>query len=223
MAIAYPTRVDLGEWLQDAGFSASALANLDLTTAAAAGVATFEQATGRRFLATTQTREYDPCRVSPRGVLDLKADLAALTSVAYGSTSYVVGTDVRAAPLNAPDDGRPYAWLEFGHWRRFYAATFPLATLITVVGSWGYGTTIPDDAWQAMLAAGGLHLFPYLAQEFSRGALTYKEQDVTEEYGPDPMGAFRTNWMTQLYGPPGPGGAQGRGGVVGLYRRVTMS
>jgi hypothetical protein len=219
---AYPTMIDLGAWLQDAGFTAAAVANLDLETAAAAGIATFEQAVGRRMLATTQTREFD-LPSHPRGILDLRADLASLTSVTVSGTAQVLNTDVRLREPNAADEGRPYWGLQF--YRRFYPTSYPLAAWgqVVVTGLWGYAATIPDDVWQAMLAAAGLSLFPYLAQEFSRGAITYKEQDVTEEYGKDPMGSFRDNWSLALYGPPGPGGIQGCSGVVGRYRRVTMS
>ena len=94
--------------------------------------------------------------------------------------------------------------------------------LITVVGSWGYGATIPDDAWLAMLAAAGVYLHPYIAQLESGGLEMWSEADVTERYGPNPLGSLLTNWSMTLYGPPGPGGVQGRQGVVGLYRRVAI-
>ena len=220
---AYPTLIDLGAWLQDAGFTAAAVANLDLETAAAAGVATFEQATGRKMLAVSQTREFDLTAVNPRGVLDLRADMASLTSVTVSGPAQVLNTDMRLREPNASDRGLPFWALQFA--RRFYpVVTYPQPSwaAIAVTGLWGYAATIPDDAWQGMLVLAGLELHPFLAQEFSHGALTYQEQDVTEHYGPDPMGSLRDNWRFVAFGPKELSGKPGGGGVVGLYKRVVF-
>ena len=219
---AYPTMVDLGAWLQDAGFTTAVVANLDLTTAAASGVASFERAVGRRMLATSQTREFDLPR-HLRGVLDLRDDLAAVTTVTVRGTAQVLGTDYRLREPNAADRGVPYWALQFA--RRFYVLESypqPLWDQIAVAGTWGYGATIPDDAWLGMLAAAGLALFPYLAQAQARGLEMWSQADVTERYGSDPLGSFRKNWDMQLNGSPELAGKPGGGGVVGRYRRVAL-
>lgn len=219
---AYPTQIDMSAWLQDAGFSPSAVAPLDLASAIAAGIATFESASGRKMLATSQTREFD-LPDHPRGILDLRDDLASLTSVTVSGTGQVVGTDVRLLEPNAADQGRPYWGLQFA--RRFYPVTSypqPSWAAIAVTGLWGYGAAIPDDAWQAMLALAGVALFPYLAQAQSGGVEMWSEQDVTERYGADPLGSLRNNWTMRAFGPPELAGKPGGGGVVGLYKRTAL-
>jgi hypothetical protein len=213
----YPTAAELETSLLAAGLTQELVDALDLTTAALAGRETFEGMTGRRMLATTQTREYDPRRISPRGVLDLRTDLVAATSVTYGTQAFTVGTDVRMAPLNAADDGRPYGWLEFGYWQ-FYpygGYGFPLPTLITVVGSWGYGATIPENAWQAMMMEAALSLFPTISAFLTAGMVGWDEADMQEQYGQDPFGAYRKNLQMVL-------GSVDIPGVVNLYRRPVM-
>jgi len=213
---AYPTPAELETSLLAAGLSQELIDLLDLTTAALAGRQTFEGLTGRRMLATTQTREYDPCRVSPRGVLDLRADLVTATSVTYGTQAFTVGTDVRMAPLNAADDGRPYGWLEFGAWRFYrFSYGYPLPTLITVVGSWGYGATIPENAWMAMLYEAALSLFPQITMFIAGGMVGWSEADMSEQYGQDPFGFYRRNLQMVL-------GSVDVPGVVNIYRRPVM-
>lgn len=193
---AYPTAADLEAFLIAAGFSTDFVAALDTTTFAAAGASQFEREADRRMLAVTQTREFDPYSVSPNGFLDLRQDLAALTSVSWNTQSYVVGTDVRPFPLNAADDGRPYSGLTFGLWRRFYPTSYPLLPpLITVGGDWGYGTTIPDDAWIAMMAFAGLLLFPQIVQRATGGMEAWTEADMSERYGINPLQGLRMGWQ----------------------------
>jgi hypothetical protein len=214
----YPNGEDLETFLTAAGFSSTRLATLDLESGAAAGVATFEQATGRRMLAISETREFD-LPEHPRAILDLRADLASLTTVAVSGTGQTLGTDVRLLPVNAADRGRPYRMLQFA--RRFYpVATYPQPSwgAVAVTGLWGYGTTIPEDAWLAMLALGALQLHPLLAQAELGGLESWTEGDVTERYGSDPLGSLRVNWTTIAYGAEK---LMGRGGIVGLYRDVA--
>jgi hypothetical protein len=219
---AYPTQIDLGAWLQDAGFSAETVANLDLATAATAGVSAFESATGRRMLATTQTREYDLSR-HPNGFVDLRGDLASLTSVTVNGTTQVVGTDVRLREPNAADEGLPYWAIQLAR-RHFPVVSYPQPSwgVIAVTGLWGYGATIPDDAWIAMVMAGALTLFPAIAQLQVGGIESWTEQDVTERYGSDPLGSLRNNWSMILHGDEKLAGKPGGGGVIGRYRRVAL-
>lgn len=219
---AYPTAAELAAFLVAAGFSSTFVAALDTTTFAAAGAAQFEREADRRMLAVTQTREFDPERVSPRGFLDLRADLAAATSVAWSSQSYAVGTDVRLFPLNAVDDGRPYSGLSFPYWRRFYPVSYPiLPPLITVVGDWGYGATIPEDAWVGMMAYAGLLLFPQIVQRSTGGMEAWTEADMSERYGINPLQGLRMGWQGVALATAG--GLDDRGvRHTGKYARVPM-
>lgn len=219
---AYPTAAELAAYLVAAGFDSTFVAALDTTTMAAAGAAQFEREAGRRMLAVTQTREFDPAKVSPRGFLDLRGDLAALTSVSWGTTSYVVGTDVRAFPLNAADDGLPYSGLNFGYWRRFWGQSgFPLPQLISVAGDWGYGATIPEDAWIGMMAYAGLLLFPQILILRTQGMLDWTEADMHEVYGNNPLQGLRLGWQAVTLGTAG--GLDDRGQRHwGKYARIPM-
>lgn len=220
--LAYPTGAELAAYLIAAGFTAAFVAALDTTTAAAAGAAQFEREADRRMLAVTQTREFDAERVSPRGFLDLRTDLAAATGVSWSTNTYVVGTDVRLFPLNAADDGHPYSGLTFPYWRRFYPTSYPLLPpLITVVGSWGFGATIPEDAWIGMLAAAGLLLLPQIVQRRTGGMVAWSEADMQETYGPNPLMSLQRNWQAVMLSLAG--GLDERGvRHMGKYARVPM-
>jgi len=211
---AYPTEIEFHAYLSDAGFSAAFLALLDLETALAAGQSTFEEMTGRRMLATTQTREFDPPSNSWRD-LDLKTDLLSVTGLTVGATALISGTDYRLLPYNAADDGRPYNMVRFNRWWT-PPPTWAERGSVVITGSWGFGTTIPEAAWQGILTLAGLSLFPAIAQSRTRGIQMWREADVTEQYGADPLGSLRDNWSRYAMG------VDGRGGVVGMYRRVTQ-
>src|SRR6185436_8967936 len=192
----YPSGDDLQAYLVGAGFSATFLATqgYDLELFAVAGWQAFNREANRVMLARTQTREFSAERVSPRGFLDLGADLVAVTSVVYGTTTFTEGTDFRLMPLNAAEDGRPYQGLSFGTWRRFYSSTFPLTMLISIAGSWGFGLTIPEDAWLGMLALAAMEMGPALAQARSGGLEMWSEADMTERYGSDPLAGVQKGW-----------------------------
>lgn len=220
---AYPTGSDLAAYLLAAGFTATFVAALDTDTFAAAGASQFERECDRRMLAVTQTREFDPARVTASGFLDLRADLASLASVAWNGVSYAVGTEVRAFPLNAADDGRPYSGLTFGVWRRFYPMSYPLLPpLVTVTGDWGYGATIPEDAWAGMLAAAGLLLVPQIIQRRTGGMESWTEADMTERYGTNPLQGLRTGWQAVTLATAG--GIDERGKrQYGKYTRIPLA
>lgn len=218
---AYPTGAELAAYLVAAGFTSAFVAALDTTTFAAAGASEFEREAGRRMLAVTQTREFDPCRVGTNGFLDLKADLASLTSVAWNTTAYTVGTDVRAFPLNAADDGLPYSGLSFGYWRRFSGYGYPFPPLISVAGDWGYGATIPEDAWAGMLAFAGMLLFPQIVQRRTGGMFEWTEADMREAYGNNPLQGLRAGWQAITLATAGGLTDQGKR-VWGKYARIPM-
>lgn len=217
----YPTGSDLEAHLTAAGFSATLIATLDLEVAAAAGASQFEREAGRRMLGVTQTRSFDPGRVGANGFLDLRADLASLTGVAWNGTSYAVGTDVRAFPLNAAADGLPYSGLSFGHWRRFFAGYWPLPTLIEVSGAWGYGVEIPEDAWLGMLAWAGLLLLPVIVQAQTGGVEAWVEADMQERYGAQPLSALRMGWEATAFATSGGQGSDGKR-RWGKYARIPV-
>lgn len=217
---SYPTALELEAWLEAAGFSEELVASLDLEAAMAAGIRGIEERTGRTFLPTEAVREFD-LPTHPRGVLDLRADLISASEVSVLGTAQTAGTGYRLLPTGAADRGRPYAQIQFARW---FTTSWPYTSAwgaVSVDGEWGWPGGVPDDVWQAMLMAGALALFPQIARAQSGGLESWSEADVTERYGSDPLGFLRTNWRMTLYGPEGSGG-EGMGGVIGIYRRVTV-
>lgn len=207
---AYPTAQDLEAWLTSAGFAESVLTTLDAQTAVGAGIAAFESAVGRRMLAESGTRTFEvPTGTNP--VIDFREDLASQSAFSVSGTAYVAGTDFLLLPQNAASRGLPYWGARLARtWTGYGTRTSPLWNAVSITGSWGYATTIPDDAWLGMLTAAALHLHTYLAQAVSLGLISVKEQDAQEEYGVNPYGALKTNWSMAL------------ADVVKRYRRVTV-
>jgi hypothetical protein len=218
----YPTGADLEAYLIAAGFDETFVESLPTDIYAAAGVSQFERDADRQMLAVTGTREFDPQKVTPSGLLDLEMDLAALTSVAWSSTSYTVGTDVRGFPLNATNRGQPYSALSFGLWRRFYRSSYPLLpALITVTGDWGFAAEIPDDAWLGMLAVAGRLLLPQIIHQRTGGMESWTEADMTERYGTKPMEALSSGWQGVALATAGGITADGKR-IWGKYTRFPM-
>jgi hypothetical protein len=157
---AYPSGDDLAAFLSEFGVEVTNTAALD--TLAAAGVATFEAAVGRVMLAGEErTDTFDP---PTDGLLDLSADLAApptsITYQPYTSTpqSFVIAQDYSLLPQNALARGKPIERIRLSRaWCQPYG--FGQVDSIAVTGLWGYGLTIPDDAWLAMLSAGASAFF----------------------------------------------------------------
>lgn len=218
---SYPTGENLEAFLLEAGFSTTFVASLDLELWALAGWQAWEGSANRKMLATTQTRRFDPRRVTPMGFLDFRGDLVAVTSAAFGTTSFTEDTDFHLVPLDAAAFGQPYFGMHFGHWRRFWASTWPLGPLISITGSWGYGATIPDDAFVGMLAAAALELSPQVIQARTGGLEAWTEADMSERYGSNPMQSLMTGWSGAVQ--RSAGGWNDKGVfVAGRYTRQPM-
>jgi hypothetical protein len=169
---AYPVAGDLTAFLSEAGVVLNTTSARD--AALAAGIQAFETACSRHFLAGkaidntdqgSQTRYFDP-PVGQDGVLWFGAwnDLAvpaASGAVVYqpssaGSpTTFALNTDYWFEPRNNPAIGKPYTHMRM--LRRWRAPNWgSLYNAIQITGLWGYSTSIPDDAWLAMLQSAAL-------------------------------------------------------------------
>jgi hypothetical protein len=188
---AYPTDNDLAAWLLGQHVDATWTADIDLADAASDGVATFESAAGRRMLATTQTRVFDPPKPG-RTILDLRYDLASFTSLTASGSAMVRNTDFWLLPENADLDGRPWSRIEFASG---YSPQLGARRCISVTGKWGFGVTIPGDAWHGMLAAGALHVLSAIRLAVTGGATKWQEADVQEWFGDDPLGFLEKHWQ----------------------------
>lgn len=187
---AYPTDSDV------AALAASVPlpSGFTFTGMAAAAVAEWERATGYRpFLGSgmPETRTYDPPGPNRRTLagfsllgggrlLDLESGIYGLTSVSIGvgpsapGTVLTLGTDFWLDPLNADTIGVPWQRI------RFRAPTFGLEGSVAVVGLFGYGALVPEDAWQAIARLGCALGLESVAEGLKSGAIRWQEESVSE-------------------------------------------
>lgn len=205
---AYPVGSDLSTFLTAGGYSTTAVSAL-LEGYAAAGWQSIEQATGRKFLAVTGTREFD-VRACIDNIVDLRDDICQITSVALDGSTLTLDTHYRLLPENADDRGYPWgmvrlsqSWPDGGdpsNWKR-----------LVVVGKWGYSLTIPEPVWQAMLAAATLLLYPQLTHGAIGPVESWKASDGTSEsYGQQAFQMHRGGYQNLV------------NQIVMLYRRVEL-
>lgn len=195
---AYPTQTDLNSFLTAAGVT---VGSLDTATAINAGIAEFERRARRTMLAPagTATRYYDPPD-NPLGILDFCGDLAVLTSIVYrpqggSATTWAQNTDYMLLAYNAGTDGLGYWGARFRQ-RWFAPSTDPFSQgrSIEVTGRWGYGTTMAEDAWEAMILLGASLVIPSYGLSLSGGRIRTADSGVERLYGEDPIGGARAEW-----------------------------
>jgi hypothetical protein len=161
---AYPTASDLTAFLAAGGITIDAT---QVGIAVLAGIEAFQRSVGRHMLAGMtvenvlvgeQTRVYQ-APPNPFGYIDFEADLVEEPNgIVYEPLdgtpeSYAQLTDYILLPQNAVLDGHPYTGLQLRS-RWWSPPSWSVHSAIQVTGSWGYGTGIPEDAWQAMLIGG---------------------------------------------------------------------
>ena len=158
----------------------------------------WEHRTGYRpFLSAgvAETRSYDPPGANRRTstgfsllgggrVLDLDCGLIALTAVNIGvfagtiGTVLLQGTDYWLEPYNAPNIGDPWQRV------RFRAPVFGFEQSVQVVGIFGYGLSIPEEVWQAIVRLGAAIALEGVAEGLKSGAVQWQEDRVKEEMNP---------------------------------------
>ena len=197
---AYPTDSDV------AALAASVPlpSGYTFTGMAAAAVDEWERRTGYRpFLGSgsAETRSFDPPGPNRRTlsgysllgggrILDLECGLYGLTSVSIGvgpdapGTELMLGTDFWLEPLNADVISVPWQRV------RFRAPIFGLESSVAVVGLFGYGAAIPEDAWQAIARLGCALGLQALAEGLRLGAVKWAEENVSESYDAVLIGAL---------------------------------
>lgn len=177
-----------------------------------AGIASLERSIGRKIFALQdQTRNFDPPR-EWHGVLDLKTDLRAITSVVVAGVTQTLYTDYRPLPEDADEDERPWSMLQFkGRWLSSYI--WQNQRIVAVTGRFGYGTEvtgIPEDLWMAACANSLLIRLPQIAAATTQGLISWTEADVTEEYGVAPYQGLIALYQTTV------------ADAVHRYRRVAV-
>lgn len=223
--LAYPDGSDLAAYLISIGIlSAAQVAALDLDGRMLAAVAQWERRTGFiPFLAAAaSTRRFDPPGPNRRtgrigltrggdARLDFLGGLVGEpTSVIVGFSNHSAGETLTAddhywlLPVNSVALGRPYLEIEFisGQWGA--------ARSVSILGRWGYDTTVPDDVWDALLAYGAWLALPDLIFFLTGGVVSWTEAGVTEQYGPKPLAGLIDSWKTAL------------DGILGSYQRIVL-
>lgn len=189
-----PTAADLWRFLEGAKLTVADELKPFLAGAARGAYADFERATGRRFLATAGVRVFDP---APNGYIDFREDLSALGDtggLAILGTSQVLNSDYWLIGGNAAGRGEPYTGLRLKNVRPV-PLTWPNYNSIAVTGLWGYGTTIPDDVFQAALARAAWVIAPQLILSLKKGGLkSWTEAGVSESYMDNPLEGLMTVW-----------------------------
>jgi len=216
---AYPYAAELGAFLYSSGLISAAptaqQSQLFFDEAINAAVAEWERETGWvPFLSgASQTRTYDPPGPSPGNVqgpvgvfygvnsiggsrkLFLNAGVRSVTTVKVGVTLTSAGTaltqnqDFWLRPQNATNYDRPFTYIEFGY------PQYGSPQSITVTAPFGFGSTVPDDAWLAIMKKSVMHLVPSLEIVISGGLTQIKLGNDTFTFNP-----VLFNRQTDLWG-----------------------
>lgn len=131
---------------------------------------------------------------------------ATLTGTTAGS-SLIAGTSYWLRPQNAPQFYRPYKYIEFQYpqWGN------PQSILVT--GRFGFSTTVPEDAWQAILYMAALSLLPSVELLAAGGLESVKLGNDSFNFvkGGRLYGAIAEQWTAKV------------SKIRGRYARVVMA
>jgi hypothetical protein len=219
---AYPAAADLAALVAGYGVTLTAAQTTLLQQKVDAAIEELEGLTGRRFLAgSSAERRFDP----PLGGMFLEIpDLATAPTIVYhptgqDPTSWASETDYWLLPNYALGSGlapgdrdySPITSLRLGNWWYPWRGTAWDTTVgsIRVTGQWGYGTSLPKDAWDAMVSRAAALLWPGLRYAATGGRLSWKEDDVSEDFGVEPTKDVLAGWQSQF------------DRVVARYKRLT--
>lgn len=187
---AYPTASDVITGLQAAGLLTTDYPYISSLAAGAAeaGKDIIERTCNRRFLAgSSEARYFDPPTSGRTLFLDYEA--TAISSVTLGGSTLTLNSNYWLLPYNYSAEGVPINRIDFAA----YFFTPILAgnrRSIVVTGTWGYGATIPESVWQAMVLQAQLQLLPAIREAQNTGAEDWREADVAEKFGTESSSAF---------------------------------
>lgn len=186
--MAYPVTADVTAYLSACGVTLTAAQATQAALEIEAAIQLFERLVGRKMesASSDQTRYFDPPSAS--GKVFFREDLASLTSVNYQPVSITAtllqqNVDYTLFPLNATARGKPFRWMEIG----VNVSDFPLGAYYrgayAVTGKWGYATTIPRLAFNAMVKMAAVSIMTPLSFAGSSGVLKKKIEDWEVTYG----------------------------------------
>lgn len=176
---AYPVVQDVTALLTNAGLVAQPLPDFGQYLQAA--IRCWEEMTGfMPFLGAQSVTYFDPPgpnkgdwswyyggRMGGGQRLDARGGIVSLNSLkvgrtpTYSGTQLTLNTDFWLEPFDGPRMGHPYTIV------RFLNRQWGPPQSVAIDAMWGWGTTVPDDAWQAVLFLAGI-----LASAESAGADT---------------------------------------------------
>ncbi len=226
MPAAFPTATEARAYLNSLGLVTTAqVTAMDVESRVLAARAAFEESTGwYPFLAggSDTSRQYDPPGPNDRAavsgvlkggarILELEAGLtqAPTTLVTSYSPTFAGNalthqTDFWMLPANADLRSKPFTAIEF------VVPQWGSPRSIRITGRFGYQTTVPDLAWNAVLQQVAFLCAPELAGKVSAGILSYTEGGITERYSDDALGGYVKQWQETWRR------------AVGTYRRVVL-
>lgn len=193
----FPSGFDLKRYLRSlncipAESLEAALAGMRCGAKVAAAQKLFERQTGwQPFLADPAdvTRSFDPpgTQGGPwtsggERALFLNAGLLAVTSLKTNvSTTYAgdlltIDEDYWLEPTEAAIVGTPYTEV------RFVSRQWGGPHSIQITGRWGYASTLPEDAWDAILKKAASLCVPELTLQISRGIVSFTDMKTQVVY-----------------------------------------
>lgn len=218
---AWPDAAAVSAYL--AGINFTVPSGVTVAVYLGAAITEWERKTGYEpFLAAAPatTRRFDPPGASDvsgwwsyrggRRVLNLKAGLVTLTSV-YTHASLDddgneldIDEDFWLLPLNANVKSRPYTEIEFR------SPLFGHAASVEVTGTWGFFSTIPDDAYLAVLQQAAGNIVRATTVGLMDGLSAWDEGDVKEKYDLDALTKRANAWQSDF------------DKVVARYKRLVL-
>lgn len=180
--MAYPTDSDLQAFALNAGvISAGTDLALDYGRVIASAIAQWEADSGwTPFIARTQTRLLD--MPLPDGkVLNLRGGVLSIIAFTISGTALTQGADYFLYPLNAPNVGKPYSWVEFASaYRQYWPWQTPAQ--ISITGSWGYAADCPEDVKHAILSLACSNLVATKSGSATGMVTSIQQDDVKLSY-----------------------------------------
>lgn len=212
MPAAWPTTSDVSTFLAGV-LDLTATTGLNTSGRILAAVDWFEKYTGWipfQAAGTDSTETYDPPGPSgstyynQRGgatILRLDQGYTAITSITVNGTAYVAGTDWFFKGRKVP-----YTIIEFA-----YPVIGP-ARSVSIVGKPGYcpNASIPDGAWQAVLARTCSLVADAYAQSILGLGIDWKEDDVSESVNAGAAKELGSKWQDEAEA------------LANEYRRVSV-
>jgi|ERR1019366_7976056 hypothetical protein len=195
----YPTGTDLIAYLQASGIVPNPLPQpllgVDWNSRQLRAVNQFEDQTGRKWIAQSATKTYDP-PLNVAGILDLRSELIQITQITVAGQLLTQNTDYYMGPLNNDQLATPQPWTFIEFLNYFPSPGWPyVRRSISITALWGFSLALPERAWGAMLDFGAYLSYPDLALYISGGRKSYQLVDLKEDFTA-PLQAEAKAWLT---------------------------